>query len=302
MRQFCRLGRISTELLELLLTNTASSITRCTASRRASSSSIGSTYSSSNSSGSRNDPSTRAARRQALYSQLLTLLDYLQLSSSTAAASSSSSSSSTGTHHGVTAWLPQPVDVLRFLYYCFAAEAVQVMLSYKPHANAAARGFNRPSNAAFVITLDEDQADPSLCVRTLAVKSDLAGHGLRTAASSQVFSSSNSTVLRNLHAVRAEVVAQPGPNVQSRNGCWQSGTVRDVIGKAVGVSHPLCGQALQEALLAGISSGGLGAGFTWVKGLSEAAAAHSTVQLGGVGGGVQAAARMAALPVWVLWW
>jgi hypothetical protein len=185
--------------------------------------------------------------------------------------------------------------VLRFLYYCFAAEAVQVMLSYKPHGDAARRGFNRPSSAAFILTLDEDAAHPSLCVRALAAKTDLAGHGLRTAAVSQVFSDSNTAVIRNLCAVRADVVAAAGPELCKRSGCWESGVVRDVKERAVGASHPLFGRALQDALLAAVDSTGLGAGFIWVKGESEAVALPST-------GGAQQRVMMAKAPVWVVWW
>jgi hypothetical protein len=233
-----------------------------------------------------------------MYMQLLKLLDYLQLSSSSSVAGASSST----THSVVTPWLPRATDVplrstriLRFLYYCFAAETVQVMLSYKPHSNADTRGFSRTSSAAFILTLDEDVAHPSLCVRALAVKTDLAGGGLRTAASSQVFSSSNTAVVRNLNAVRADVVGAPQPAVQTRSGCWQSGVVRDVKDRAVGVGHPLFGQALQEALLAAVGNTGLGAGFVWVKGESEA----GPVPLPGM---PHMHAKMAKAPVWVLWW
>jgi hypothetical protein len=168
------------------------------------------------------------------------------------------------------------------------------MLSYKPHGNAARRGFNRTSSAAFILTLDEDVAHPSLCVRALAVKTDLAGGGLRTAASSQVFSSSNTAVVRNLNAVRAELVGTAQNEVHTRSGCWQSGVVRDVKDRAVSASHPLFGQALQEALLAAVGSTGLGAGFLWVKGESEAVPVVSVSHMQHT--------KMAKAPVWVLWW
>ncbi|KAF6263854.1 hypothetical protein COO60DRAFT_306019 [Scenedesmus sp. NREL 46B-D3] len=241
-------------------------------------------------SGSSSSGSTLGGVQHAMYTQLLKLLDYLQLGSSVAGADSI-----------LTQWLPRATDVplrctrvLRFLYYCSAAEAVQGMLSYQPHGNARARGFSRPSSAAFLITLDEGTAHPSLCVRALALNTDLAGTGLRTAASSQVFSDSNSSVVRNLIALRADVVAAPGPGVTKRSGCWQSGFVRDIKNRAVGVSHPLVGQALQGALLAAVGSTGLGAGFTWATGVGEAVPEAAAA-------GPQRA-KIARVPVWVLWW
>jgi hypothetical protein len=60
-------------------------------------------------------------------------------------------------------------------------------------------------------------------------------------------------------------------------------------------SHPLFGQALQEALLAAVGSTGLGAGFVLVKGESEAMPAPDY-------GMPHMPAKMAKAPVWVLWW
>jgi hypothetical protein len=306
------------ELLDNLLVNSASSSTPSSnsRSRRSSSSSDSSAHNNCSSTRANSSYSSSSGRisstgpaHQKLHKQLLILLDYLQLSSGSS--SSSGAAGADAAHCGiVTQWLPRVTDVplryarvLRFLYYCFAVEAVQIMLDYKPHGTAAARCFSRRSSAAFVVLLESNPADPSLSVHELLIPADLAANGLRTAASSQVFSGSNSAVIRNVNAVRAKLLEPPTLNAATPCGDSQSVFVKDIIGKAISVSHPLFGQAMQDALLACISGTGLHAGFTYVKGDSEAAAVRS-VQLGAVGGGVlqYTVSRVAAVPVWVLWW